>query len=85
MAILAARAGTLLPPYHPWYDRGVYHSSPLVPTWGLQLALVLCFLVAGVCGRLAERHGDTWAGIVAVLSMIVGALLFAVLLYRGTR
>lgn len=51
----------------------------------LQAATVGVALVALVCGRYAERHRDTTTGLLAVVSGIVGAFLFAVLLYRGSR
>lgn len=59
--------------------------STWTSTWALQLAFVATLLTAAVCGREAERHRSTSAGIVAVFAGIVTALLLAVLLYRGAR
>jgi len=54
-------------------------------TLTLQITIFCAAVVALACGRYAEQHRDPATGILAVVSGIVGALLLAVLLYRGPR
>ncbi len=59
-------------------------TSPLVPTWALQLGLLLVLITAGVCGRAASpRH--VAPGMICVLSLLTAAGLLAVLVLRMSR
>lgn len=76
--------------YHPWYNPGMVFppaaaTGPLIPTWTIQLAAVLCLITAAVCGRVAERDRDALYGALSVLCLFSFTGLVGVLLYRLTR
>ena len=69
--------------YHPWYNTRV-STSPLVPTWALQLGLLLVLITTLACWREAERTRHAVVpGLIAVVGMICFSLLAAILIYRG--
>jgi ABC-type transport system involved in cytochrome c biogenesis permease component len=57
-------------------------ASPLLSTWALWLAAVVCLVIALVAGRDAQRHRFAAAGRLAVIALFTATLLAALALYR---